>query len=126
VAETRFNISSDTWEQAVDEIAELLVGIAQRGKTITYGEVVARLTTIRLEPDAHAFHHMLGDVSTRAFDQGAPLLSAVVVHKHDGLPGGGFCELARRLGFDVAQDRLAEEVFWGQQLDAVYRWWRSR
>jgi hypothetical protein len=128
VAETRFNIPMASWELAVDQLYGMLEEVARRGPrtTITYGEVVDRLTAVRLEPDSHAFHHMLGDVSTRSFDASGPLLSAVVVHKDDGRPGGGFCKCARGLGFPVDTDRAAEEAFWGQQLEAVYAWWRTR
>lgn len=87
---------------------------------------VARLTSVTLEPESYAFHHMLGSVSARAFDEGGPLLSAVVVHKDDGRPGGGFCELARGVGFEIADDGLAEDIFWGQQIEAVHAWWRRR
>lgn len=123
---SRFNIPVETWDATVDEIHDLLVPVAHRRETIPYGDVVARLSAVTLEPNSSAFHHMLGDVSSRTFDEGAPLLSAVVVHKGDGRPGGGFAKLARRLGFEVAENPLAEEIFWGQQLEAVYEWWRKR
>lgn len=126
MSETRFNIPVETWDATVDEIHDLLVPVAHRRETIPYGDVVARLSAVTREPDSSAFHHMLGDVSSRTFDEGAPLLSAVVVHKGDGRPGGGFAKLARRLGFDVAEDPLAEEIFWAQQLEAVHEWWRKR
>ena len=126
MGETRFNIPVETWDAAVDEIHELLVPVARRRETVTYSDVVARLNAVTLEPDSSAFHHMLGDVSTRTFDEGAPLLSAVVVHKGDGRPGGGFAKLARRLGFDVAEDPVVEDIFWAQQLDEVHQWWRTR
>lgn len=126
MSEIRFNIPAEAWRRAVDELYELLADVARRGTTIAYSDVVTRLTTVALEPDSYAFHHMLGEVSARSFDEGAPLLSAVVVHKDDGRPGGGFCELARRLGFEISEDRLAEDIFWGEQLEAVHGWWRRR
>lgn len=122
----RFNIPIETWDAAVDELYDLLVGVARQRSKVSYGAVVARMHTISLPPDSTAFHHMLGDVSAQAFDEGAPLLSAVVVHKHDGKPGGGFARLARRLGFEVEEDPAAEDAFWGQQLMAVHSWWSRR
>jgi len=123
VTETRFNIPPDLWARGVDEIYELLADVARRSTTITYGDV-AQLESVTLEPDSRAFHHMLGDVSVRAVDLGAPLLSAVVVHRGGGRPGRGFCELARRLGFEMADDPIVEDVFWGRQIEAVHAWWR--
>lgn len=122
----RFNVPTETWDAAVDEVYDLLAEVARRSETISYGAVVARMSTISLAPDSTAFHHLLGDVSKRAFDEGAPLLSAVVVHKDDGKPGGGFARLGRRLGFEVPAEPAAEDVFWGQQLTAVHGWWGRR
>ena len=48
------------------------------------------------------------------------MLTAVVVHKHDGQPGKGFYELARRLGRTVVE----EERTWIEELDklrGIYR-----
>ena len=122
----RFNIPRATWDAAVDELYDLLVPVARRREALAYGAVVAQMRTVSLPPDASAFHHMLGDVSTRAFDEGAPLLSAVVVKKDDGKPGGGFARLGRRLGFEVAEDPAAEDAFWIEQLVAVHHWWARR
>lgn len=122
----RFNLPIEIWDAAVDELHDLLVEVARRRATISYSDVVAAMRTVSLPPDSTAFHHMLGDVSARTFDDGAPLLSAVVVHKHDGKPGGGFARLARRLGFEVDENAAAEDAFWGQQLTAVHAWWSDR
>ena len=122
----RFNIPAQTWDAAVDELHGLLVLVARRRSTVSYSTAASSMATVSLPPDSSAFHHMLGDVSARALDDGAPLLSAVVVHKHDGKPGGGFARLGRRLGFEVAEDDVAEDVFWGQQLSAVHDWWSRR
>jgi hypothetical protein len=124
--EERFKIPALDWERAVDELYGLLVDVARRQETITYSETVVRLSAVRLDPEAYAFHAMLGEVSERTFDEGGTLLSAVVVHKGDGRPGGGFCDLARHLGFSLPDDSVAEDVFWAQQLEAVHKWWRRK
>ena len=76
--------------------------------------------------DSYAFNSLLGDVSRRAFDEGAPLLSVVVLGKETGRPGHGFFDLARERGFDVPVDLDTEEGFWLSQLQQVHRWWRRR
>jgi hypothetical protein len=123
---TRYNVPVDTWEGAVGELVDMLAAVARRGQTTTYSEVTARLRTLRLSPESHVFHALLGDVSRRTFDEGAPLLSAVVVTKDTGRPGGGFYDLARELGFDVPDERFAEDLFWAGHLDEVHRRWRRR
>jgi hypothetical protein len=122
---TRFHISPGLWQTAVDEIYELLVQIARKESRVTYSEVVERLNSVRLEPDSHAFHAMLGDVSRRAFDEGGPLLSAVVVGKETQVPGAGFASLARGLGYKVPEGRDAEAIFGADQLKLVHEWWRK-
>jgi hypothetical protein len=121
---TRYGITPEEWDRAVDEVEDILVGVARRRGEITYSEVVDRVTTVRLSANSPAFHQMLGDVSARAFDAGAPLLSAVVIRKGDGYPGPGFANLARRLGFTVESGDEPELEFWGQQLERVREWWR--
>lgn len=121
-----YNIPDDRWATAVDEIYDLLVAVARGQGRTTYGDLVHDVRSIHLEPDSRAFHAMLGDVSRRSFDDGGPLLSAIVVLKDEQRPGGGFYELARQLGFDVAEDEGAELRFFGEQLAAVHDWWRRR
>jgi hypothetical protein len=111
---TRFNIADDVWEAAVDEIFDLLLAVARRRTTTTYSDVVSRMRTVHLEPDSHAFHSMLGDASRRAFDEGGPLLSVVVLGRETHRPGGGFFDLARDLGFDVGEGRDDEGPFLGR------------
>jgi hypothetical protein len=123
---TRFNITPDVWEQAVTEIFDMLIGVARRRTTTTYSDVASRIQCVRLEPESHAFHWMLGDTSRRAFDAGGPLLSVVVLGRETHRPGGGFFDLARDLGFEVGEDRDAEDLFWADQLEQVHAWWRRR
>ena len=121
-----FNIADDVWDRAVDEIREQLVAVARQGRTIPYSDLAQSLTTLHLTADARAFHEMLGDVSRRAFDRGEPLLSAIVVHKHDDKPGSGFCRMARGLGYEVEGDTAAEDAFSGREMERVWGWWRRR
>lgn len=126
MAAARYHVPLADWERAVDELTQLLADVAHRGCTTTYSEVTPKLRTIRLGPDSYAFHALLGDVSRRAFDEGAPLLSVVVIGKETGRPGNGFIDLARELGFNVPNDWDGEERFWLSQLDQVHRWRRRR
>ncbi len=126
MSDTRYNLPIDTWERAVAELTDVLVPVARRGTTVTYSEAVSNLSTVHLTGDSTAFHVLLGDVSRASFDAGAPLLSAVVVAKDSGQPGGGFYDLARELGFDVPDEPAAESMFWGAHLDEVHRWWPQK
>ena len=126
MSDTRYNLPIDTWERAVAELTDVLVPVARRGTTVTYSDAVSNLSTVHLTADSTAFHVLLGDVSRASFDAGAPLLSAVVVAKDSGQPGGGFYDLTRQLGFDVPDERVAESMFWASHLDEFHRWWRRR
>lgn len=65
----------------------------------------------------------LGEISTAEHDQGRGMLSVVVVYKYgDQMPGPGFFELARSLGYQFRD----ETEFWVEQLHRVYRVWSRR
>ena len=88
ISDTRYNLPIDTRERAVAELTDVLGPVARQGTTVTYSDAVSNLSTVHLTADSTAFHALLGDVSGASFDAGAPLLSAVVVAKDSGQPGG--------------------------------------
>jgi hypothetical protein len=103
---TRYGFPLALWNAAHDEITGILRDRARSGQTISYSELVAKITTVRLEPDALALHALLGDISEHENNRGRGMLSVLVVHKDgDMLPGGGFFTLAKKLGRDTT-DRV--------------------
>lgn len=94
------------YEDARDEAHHVMRDVARPGCTISYGELVARIHAWRIEPNDPMLAKILDYVSSQEHSEGRGMLSAVVVHADDRLPGDGFFKLATRLGHDVS-DRLA-------------------
>jgi hypothetical protein len=107
------------WEAAKEEARGLMRDRAVRRRPLIYSELVEGMTAIRLEPRDPRLAHFLGQISREEHNAGRGLLTALVVHKHDGLPGDGFFELAAELGRSTTDrvkcwlaeiDRLASEA----------------
>lgn len=117
---SRFGFTDTAWDRAKDEGRRALIEIARRQKTISYSDLVARISAIALDPHSYAIRTFLNEISTAEHNQGAGLLSVVVVYKHgDQMPGPGFFELAKSLGYHFRD----ETEFWIQELHRIYRIW---
>ncbi|MBN1473960.1 MAG: hypothetical protein JW914_05035 [Syntrophaceae bacterium] len=104
-----------------EEIFEKLNAVAKAGRVIHYSEVapLAGLDMSRQE-DRNKIASILDEISTSEHNQGHPLLSAVVIHKEDNMPGQGFFTLAKRLGLYKGED---EFLFFLQELRRVHDYW---
>ena len=112
--------SEKDWEAAKAEVRQAMIAVAARREMICYSDLVNKIETCRLEPQSPQLAHMLGEVSTEEAQAGRGMLTVVVVHKSgDQMPGPGFFELARSLGYDTA-DR---DAFWIGELARVHRVW---
>ena len=112
-----YGLTSSQWESAKGEIRRTMTTTARAQNTISYSEVVADVSTVRLEADGQALAHILGEISTEEAGAGRGMLSVVVVHKGGDLrPGPGFFNLAERLGRDV----MDKERCWIEELNLVY------
>ena len=109
----------------VEVVTEILVGVARRRATITYGELLHEvegaspevLGSLRTE-----LAPVLRAASVAADEAGHGLLTAVVVRESSGLPGGGFFRLATergRSGDDPHQ-------LWSAELARVYSAYSDR
>jgi len=116
----KYGFEDEAWERAKDEAREVLIDVARRESTITYSDLTARIHAITLDPHDFAMRTFLNEISTAEHERGQGLLSVVVVYKYGGVPGPGFFELARSLGFRV-QDELA---FMVEEANRVYQAWR--
>lgn len=107
------------WQRAKDQARDAMRERARRGRTMTYTDLCNEIEAIRFDPHDPRLPHFLGQISTEEDGDGRGMLTAVVVHKHDGQPGKGFFELARTLGRRV----LDEEDTWIaelRQLQVIY------
>lgn len=66
---------------------------------------------------------VLGDVVRRCHDEGLPPLTALVVHKHDGMVGVGYDEVLSTAGLKPIDDQLEREQHAaGARLECYRRW----
>jgi Arc/MetJ-type ribon-helix-helix transcriptional regulator len=101
---------------ALDEKERLrksLSDLARRRECIAYGELGARTG---FHPQSPRLHELLCEISTEEAEAGRGMLSAVVVKRGTKRPGGGFFDLAERLGREVNQ----QDTFWRTELELVY------
>jgi hypothetical protein len=95
--------------------------------TVTYKEVAAVMGLRGWDEDMNAsIGGQVGkaatEISEDEYEQGRPLLSAVLVDTRQRNPRPGFYDLARKLG------KLrggSEDVFWDKEKRRVYREWAS-
>ena len=105
-------------------IHEELTRVARRQEMTNYS-AIAPLASLHMDNPAHhdEMRHILGKISTYEHRQGRPMLTAVVVHRQDNIPGYGFFELARHLGLlSTGQDELA---FFCREVARVHTAWTS-
>jgi hypothetical protein len=100
------------WEAAKTEAREIMMKRAKRGAPISYSELVDQIRSISMDAHDPRLAHFLGEISRAEDAKGRGMLTAVVVHKHDGFPGQGFFELAEELGRTI-KDR---EQFWVEEM----------
>jgi hypothetical protein len=120
---SKYGFADGDWKRAKDQAREILLDVARREDTIAYSDLVARLGAITLDPHSYAMRAFLGEISTAEHDEGRGMLSVVVVYKYgDQMPGPGFFDLGRSLGYKFRD----ETEFWVEQLHRVYRVWSRR
>ena len=110
-------------------IRELRIRLIAAAKSeegfVHYDEVaeILRRSGDRLD-HSHAMNQALEEISTYEHNHSRPMLTAVVVHKGDLVPGEGFFVLAKRLGkFGPRQDR---DEFYFSELALVRQYWRRQ
>ena len=103
IAGETYGYGSDVWEQAKREAIQAIVAQARRGSPISYSELTKHIRSIDFDPHDYAFHHLLGEISVEEDAAGRGMLSVLVVHKDDGMPGPGFFDLAKDLRRDVTE-----------------------
>jgi hypothetical protein len=113
----KYGFSELQWENGKREMLGILRQRASQGRTIAYGELSSKLTSIQIGPHDYAIGVMLGEISTDEDARGRGMLSVIVVHKEgDQQPGKGFFDCAVSLGRCVNdRDRM-----WIDELNRVY------
>lgn len=110
------------WDAAKDEARQVMIQCAKARQMIPYSDLVARISTIRLEAHDARLSHFLGEVASEEDERGRGLLTVVVVHKSgDMQPGPGFFELAQSRGRNTAD--IVE--CWVDELKKVFAYWAT-
>ncbi len=117
-----YGFTERQWETGKKEMYAILIRVASRQETISYGDLSNELTSIRIGPHENAMGAMLGQISEEEDASGRGMLSAVVVHKDgDVMPGKGFFDCAVGLGRDIS-DR---DSMWVTELRRVHNEWKK-
>jgi len=118
----KYGYDIEDWENAKEEMRQILIGRAKQRQTIPYSDLVAKVKAIDLPRNSPAFWDMLGEISTEEDTAGRGLLTVIVIHgKGDTLPGAGFFQLAKRLERDTSD----KKAFWTEELRRVYGSWST-
>jgi hypothetical protein len=103
---------------------ERLCDVARRGQVTRYAEVAPLLgLDMSNAADRDQISVLLDEVSRYEHSLGHPLLSAVVIHMDDNIPGNGFFTLASQLGLFRRGDRF---MYFVEELRRVHDHWRGR
>jgi hypothetical protein len=110
-------------ENVKSRIREMLIDLAGRGETITYGTLIESVGLKPLVPaDRTKVFNILDDINQDEFDaNGGILLSAIVHNKAKGIPGGGFFSLADRLNMA----RSSDTSFVEEQMAKVFEFYKK-
>jgi hypothetical protein len=104
-------------------IRQGLIEVAREERTVTYHEI-APLAHLDMEnpADRDRIRLLLNEISAWEMHNGRPMLTAVVVHQRDGLPGDGFFTCARNSG---VQKDLDNVEFFVEELWRVHEYWNK-
>jgi hypothetical protein len=114
----RFELSAAQWGAAVDEVRQAVLDAASDARTISYGEIAVRVTSIRLSPHSVVMDILLADVFALEHAAGRPALTAIVTAKFGSDEAArGFFACAQAHGYTF----LDPAAFRAEQVDAVFR-----
>ena len=108
-----------TWEAAKDEARRVMIDKARHNDVIHYSDLVREIRKCDLEPHDLRLNHMLYEIASEEDEARRGLLTALVVHKSDGVPGPGFFEMAKERGRDISDPVTC----WIEELKNVYAVW---
>ncbi len=123
-------LSWDAFEDYVKKVKAELIERAKRRDVVAYSELMSRFRISRRD-----IGWVVGACSASEFEQGNPLLSAIVINKQKGTSGEGFwglrgvpAELSRdkweRKGIAPPEDvERKRRQFWELQLNRVHDHW---
>ena len=121
MTEARYGFDEDQWTEMRDEMRRVLSEVARTRHTITYGDLVTRVSGRRISPRSAALAALLGDVCSVEDAERGTMLGSVVVRADSGIPGEGYFRHAAELGCDVSDAR----AFWRAEVERVWDVWEA-
>lgn len=117
------NNEAVTEEMLHKAIYEEVKRVAKQRQTTTYSDI-APLAGLEMDnpADREEMRKILGKISTYEHQNGRPMLTAIVVHRQDNIPGKGFFELARHLR--RLSDHNDELLFFCHEVTRVHAAWK--
>lgn len=97
------------------EVHARIILAAREGRILTYGD---------LETNRRYVGQYLFNISRAEADQSHPPLTALVVHKTNGLPGDGFLPAMEEIGFAHRGEKM--EPVWKRAVVEVHAFWAAR
>jgi len=117
---TKYEYPIDKWNEAKEEMKQILIRRAKVRGMIPYSELAGKINAISIQPESYALAAMLGEISSEENAAGHGMLSVVVVHKAgDMQPGPGFFKFAKELGRDTSDILKC----WVDELKKVHAYW---
>ena len=104
-------------------ILERLKSVARAQDVTAYSDIAPLAGLDMSSPDdRNRIAEILGEISRQEHAQGHPMLSAVVIHRDNNIPGQGFFTLARELGLYRGNNDL---MFFVNELRRVHDYWKQ-
>lgn len=98
-----------------------LIEIAKNRDYTTYADVAPLVNLdMGIGADRDKISKILEEIARHEQAQGRPMLTAVVIHRQDNIPGEGFFTLAREFKRFDGRDKLR---FWIDALNEVHDQW---
>jgi hypothetical protein len=106
------------------QIYRRLTEVAAAQSTVPYSELAECFGLDMSNPDDRIqLGAMLDEINHAEHEAGRPMISAVVVHAQEGVPGAGFFVCARELSVLKTRNRQDELAFFVKELRRVHDHW---
>jgi hypothetical protein len=116
-------MNSTEWIASKHEAREFLVEIArsEEGIPVSYTELCKHIKALPFTAQSELLGDLLTEISADEDEKGRGLLSVLVVHKEDEMPGQRFFNEAKKRGRDISDKTKC----WAEELTKVLAYWRS-
>jgi len=102
--------------------------IAKAQEMTTYSDI-APLADLSMdnEDDRNAISIILEEIAQHEESEKRPMLTAVVIHRGDNIPGEGFFQIAQKFGrYNGSRNQNNRLRFWIDALNSVHEYWKEK